>query len=160
MERKGWIRGQLTLKSVSKMKECPAVFSVGGFTAKTEDGKDVHFDWDDQYSGYEYNKENECMYFHTQLRTFNDDVYEEMNKESGIEQLSITPEFLKDTKLTEVFYECYMNADDVDKIECEKLELVSFNIYGEVNGKTQDIYYSEDKIKEFNILEAEEQKVS
>lgn len=158
MERDGFIRAELVLRSVNDMKHKPAIFSVGGFEAKTEDGREFHFDWDDQYTGCTYDKGH--MYFAVQLRCFNDDVYEEENEENDVTQDEITPKFICAAHLTELFYECYMKeADELDN-KCEKLELVSWNIYGETNGVREDVEYPEEFIKEYNLLETENQSIS
>lgn len=149
MERNGFIRAELVLKSVFEMKHKPDIFSVGGFTAKTKDGREFHFDWDEQYTGAVC--EDGHMVFATQLRCFNDDVYEEMNKEGGVSQEEITPKFICESSLTELFYECYMKEADETNNNCQKLELISLNIYGETNGVVEDLEYPEEFIKEYNV---------
>jgi hypothetical protein len=155
MERNGWIRAEISLKSVKPMSKKPTIFSVGGFTATSKDGREFRFDWEEQYGGCEI--VDGFGTFDVQLRAFDDNCYAEDNKNNGVDQLSISPEFINDSQITEAFYECYMKEEDEAEGKCELLEVIAINFYGEFNGESQDVNYPEDKLEILNIKNNETQ---
>jgi hypothetical protein len=104
-----YIRAYIKLVSKHVMLEKPAIFSIGGFSGKTEDDRDIMFDWAESAASFEINEDGKGV-FEVWLKEFDEEFFKGSNESVSIEE--VTPAFLAKCKLTEIFYECFIN--DVD----------------------------------------------
>lgn len=142
------MRAVVILKSKESLPRQPEIFSVGGFTAVTKDGREFCFDF--KGSGTWVNCDNAGIYvFSTTLKGRDIEVFIESNSENGVEDSEITGEFIAQSSLTELNYECYLTADDEIRDTPTDLSLVKFTIYE--NG--MEYSFPTEMIEVFNALE-------
>lgn len=113
------MKALIVLKRVDGKKEKFKNFSIGGFRAVTQEGREFQFDFD-MMDGSFIDCEVICW-----LRDFNAEDFEEQNKENNVKSSEITGEFIVNSKLTEIFYEAF-NDDEGEVIP---LDVIRFEIY-------------------------------
>lgn len=141
------ISADIVLRSIEPLQEEPAIFTVGGYSAVTKDGKPFNFDWDEYYSNHSHDEQGR-MIFEATLRGFNDEDFIESNLEEGIKHSQITDDFILSSLLTEVFYECFRT--EVEIAGHIPLELVSFTINGKSFSESEIARYNKEEGYEFN----------
>ncbi len=129
------MKASIVLKRVDGKKEKFKNFSIGGFTAVSQDGREFHFDFD-MMEGSFVDCEVICW-----LRDFNTEDFEDHNKENKVKSSEITGEFIANSKLTEVFYEAFNDDED----EVIPLDVIRFEIY---DGEAYS--FSKEALEEFN----------
>lgn len=148
------IKAEIILRSINPMVEKPAIFSIGGFSAISKDGKHYSFDWNESATGC-VNDEQGRMIFEADLKDFETDCYEEENLKAGVKPEDLTVEFIISSKLTEVFFECYETEVEEDFIQ---LEVVSFKIFEWIDNEKGYVgdQFPDEEIARFNREEGHE----
>lgn len=140
------LRGYLEFRSIEVVTvEKPKIYTVGGFSAISADGRPYIFDWEESSSGARI--EDGKLFMDSELKCFDEEYFKDSNAEVSLDE--ITPEFIATSKLTEAFYECYSDEYEEDFIP---LELVSFNLCTENSEKA----FSEEQLNAFNESVREE----
>lgn len=119
------LKAEIILRSIEPLSEKPAIFSIGGFSAISKDGRSFGFDWNESATGCTHDDQGR-MLFTADLKDFETECYEEENLKTGVKPEDLTVEFIVVSRLTEVFYECYPTQDESN---FTPLELVSFRIF-------------------------------
>lgn len=122
------MRAFITLESVTVLPQKPVIFTVGGFTAVSSDGREFMFDFEELYANVEKDESTGKYIFKCQLVGRDIDVFIEVNEENGVKDIEITPKFIATSKFTEIFYECYLTYDDELQGQNCKLIVTSFTI--------------------------------
>ena len=151
------LRGCVVLKGTG-FKKKPQIYSIGGFMVELPDGREVHFDWNESSTGCDLRENGEC-FFESNLRDFDDELFQSSNETVTIDEL--TPELLISGKLTEVFYECYNELDNGDE-ESFELKLDSFELifYAADSDEPSSYEFPESAIEEYNKMIAESENES
>lgn len=137
-----YLRAYLELKSKEPIQK-PAIFSIGGFSAKTKTGEILNFDWEEMQASFEI--KNELGVFDVELKEFDEDFFKESNPATKITLRQImTPEFLTKCEINEILYECF--ETDIDN-ELIPLEVTKF----ELTGSEGSAEFKKDQLK--NILD-------
>lgn len=120
----------------------PAIFSTGGYSVKTEDGKIIKFDWCDMYADA-YPQKDGRVIIEAELRNFDTDFYESSNED--IENLKDIPlNSLAGMELDEVYYECYKKDTDENSTILDVLEFSLFE-----HGK-DEVKFSQENLERIN----------
>lgn len=118
------MRGYIKYVTRKPLGKKPAIFSTGGYSGKTKDGKEIIFDWLDSY-GRATVREDGHVEIEVDLCNFDEEfTVDSSDKNSGADKL--TPESLTAITLTEVFYECFADEEEEDFIY---LDVVEFAVY-------------------------------
>lgn len=133
------LRGYLKFRSIEKVTEKPMIYSVGGFAATSQDGRYYCFDWEASES--EARIEKERLYMYSEMRCFDDEFFNESNLSVALTE--ITPEFIINSILTEVSYECF--KDDMEGHI--PLELISFVV---CSNTSDDYEFSKEQLTLIN----------
>jgi hypothetical protein len=103
------LRAELIFVSKFPMKKVDLeIFSIGGFSSITPDGRTLCFDWDSSASGVK-ELENGHIEITCDMREFNEEDFVGCNLKEGIKEEEVTPDFIINSELTEVFYEAFAN---------------------------------------------------
>lgn len=137
------MRGVVVLRSLEPVKEKPAIYSIGGFTAISEDGREYHFDWCESYTSCEHD-EGGRLIFESDLRNFDDEYFKD-SSEVNIDEL--TPEFITSSKLKEVYYECFEDENEENFVH---LEIVGFGVQEWDGEKYIEKEFSDSEIQRYN----------
>lgn len=140
------MKAYIVLKSLQPMSEKPAIFSVGGYSATSADGREFSFDFEEASNAFTIDEEGKGVFTST-CSNRDIEVYIDQNLESGVEDSEITAEFIASSSLVEVFYECYLTAEDEVNAKMAELKVVSFEILDndDTVGK-----FSEEELERFN----------
>jgi hypothetical protein len=141
------------MQSLTPFENDPAIYSVGGFTAISKDGREYCFDWNEGESWVSHD-DQERLVIETQSKFFANDLYDESNLEAGINPEELTPEFITSSKLTEVFYECFPTLDDELTGVYLPMEPIEFKLI-EYDAKTEKSNEAEFPIKELQRYQKE-----
>lgn len=119
----------------------PYVFSTGGYSGTTKDGKGIIFDWCETY-GYATVREDGHVEIEADLRCFDEEfTIDSSEKGSGADNLA--PETLTTIELTEVFYECFLDEQEEEFVY---LDVVEFSVYDPETGVEKKF----ENLKEYN----------
>lgn len=148
------MRAEVVLRSIAPLAECPLIFSVGSFGVKTKDGRRFRFDWCQSRTDVNNDKEGR-MVFVADLRIFDVDYFIDSCEEDNILLEELTLDFITNSQLEEVLYECYINEN---KEEYIRLELEAFAVYvwSEEKNDYEIRKFPTEEIKRYNELKAKE----
>lgn len=123
-----YIEANVKMRSIAPFAGKPEVFTIGGFSAITADGRDFIFDWENFTADVSHDDDGRAVLDVT-LYDFDKEFIKDsqMNQESSVSFDEITAEFLSKITFTEIFYECYIADSDRDS-DFLRLELSSFVI--------------------------------
>jgi hypothetical protein len=138
------MRAVVVMRSVAPLDIKPEVYSIGGYTAVTPDGREYSFDWDTHEGYIEF--EEGHMRVKSFLTNWSDDFSHD-NDKKGISDADLTAEFITKSTLDEVTYECYLTVANEVAGKYLPMELVSFVIE---DGKYEFAFPAEE-IARFNI---------
>jgi prepilin-type processing-associated H-X9-DG protein len=147
------MNGVVVMRSVESFDVKPAICSVGGFSALSEDGRSYSFDWDSHQGNITFADGHFLVTW--ELGDVSED-FTEMNDEQGVTDADITPDFIAKSTLEEVHYECYMKVSDELTGAYTALELVSFAVFSD---DREPKFVPDEKVAEFNVLLREQEKV-
>lgn len=141
------MRGYIKYVSRKPVQAKPEIFSTGGYSGTTLDGKEVMFDWLETRANAEIRPDGRLV-IEAELRDFDEEfTLDSSNKEAIVD--GVTPELLTSLKLTEVFYECY--ADDMENFIY--LDVVEFGIYDWNTEKTHLFKNLDEYNKKYSLKE-------
>lgn len=117
------MRGYVQMISRGKVSEKPEIWTLGGFGVDLINGDRINFDWNESYSGAEF--DNGHLVMDCELRDFAYDVFGDEYLELGFTHEQICGALLASGLLDEVYYECFADQEEEQFIF---MDLVSFTI--------------------------------
>lgn len=132
-------------RSREKITKKPEIFTTGGYSALHETGEEIFFDWNDMRAVCEETSDG-YIEIEATLTSFDPDVFGD-----GESLDYISAEDLTNSDLTEVYFECYKEVDEIDFIF---LDVIEFEVYDRSTEKTFNFSeYTLDVINKFNYKE-------
>jgi hypothetical protein len=122
------MKAYITLKSIEVLPKKPEIFSIGGFTMVTTDGRTFMFDFEETSAGATLEESTGKYIFDCCLKERDVDVFFEENEEAGIMDEEITPKFITTSMIEEICYEYYLDVDHEESDEFCMLEVMDFSI--------------------------------
>jgi hypothetical protein len=111
-------------KTVEPVSDIPVIFSTGGYTLVSEDGREFVLDFTE--SATSCTKDTYGHYVFESVQKFIDSEYVDSSNGNVIKSEDITIDFLSKCKLVEAHYECF--ADDAESIHIP-LDIEDFFVY-------------------------------
>jgi hypothetical protein len=138
------IQARIILRSKEPFDGHPEVFTIGSFSAMNND-REFGYDWDTVGSNSSTD-EHGYLIIEAGLSDFSED-FDEANIAAGIELNEITAQFITESTLVEMFYECYSDKDETNFI---MMELVSFTVIADSIDDEVEYRFTDEQIEQFN----------
>ena len=143
-------RAYVEFRSIMPYPAMPDFFSIGGYYATSQDGREFGFDWTENNTEIEYDEEGH-MILGALVKNL-DDCYKEENLKAGVKQDELTAEFLSKSKFSEIFYECGYCVNGVESEEGIVLELsgIEFSEWNDAIMKYEYFALPEKEVSRYN----------
>jgi hypothetical protein len=139
------MNAEITFVTVEPLNEKPEILHAGSFEAVSQDSREFCFDFFASETHMHIRKDGRVN-ITVFLKQRDIECFISDNKENGVDDEEITPEFITSSTIEAINYECYMNAADEREGEYVELELVSFGV--EADGVEK--YFPEEEIARIN----------